>query len=262
MPTDVLQQPASVSADSVPRAAERRRRGRIIALVLLAALAGVAAGIGVGAAPWSTNSTPAAVTTAAHTLFVLDASSAIATNRAPRTWTISLHNTDALWFQDRPGRRSGTLSVSQLVEEWPRLFKGSAPNGAVLAPDGPEGHHPTAVALTRPSYDASTRTATFTITLDQGQSPDRSAWLADLTQSTAAANGRVVVFVDAASGTLTSEPFAPPVPPSPPAVQIDAAYTAAEQSIDQLQAAAQTSGELSAQAEADLQELANKIAAG
>lgn len=186
------------------------RRGRPLAALL--ALLAVGAGIGIGAAVWAGGSAAAQpphfrVKTDVSKLFALEADAATATRKGD-IWRLALRSPrSVLWFADRPVRASGSLSAAVLTGQWPTLFAGGSPYGAVVAPDGAlAGSHPTAVQISAPAYDPVTRTLVLTLRPDRGESAADAAWLTRLSP----AAGRVVVFVDGSNFTLALTVLGPP----------------------------------------------------
>ncbi len=186
-------------------------RWRTRLAVGVAGVVGLATGIGFSAAMWagapvSAASTPAGLTrtvapasTGGSNLYVVDGRTGSATPTGTDSWRLDLSGASVLWFRDRPYRGSGTESPASFVAGWSKTFAGSPPYAAVLAPNGPEGHHPTAVKLTDPTYDPATGTTSVTLTPDKGESVADAAWLSKLTPGAASADGRVVLFVDDSS---------------------------------------------------------------
>ncbi len=206
------------------RSASSRRTPLTIGV---AVVVGLALGIGVGAAEWgsapasgaapagptrtleSASASASASASGGSNLYVVDGRSGSATRTGTNSWRINLTGTSVLWFKDRPFRGSGTESASAFVAGWKTDFVGSPPYGAVLAPTGPPGHHPTAVKLTDPTYDPASGTTSFTLTPDKGESKADAAWLSKLTPGAAPTGGRVILFVDnsspSSSGPLTAD---------------------------------------------------------
>ncbi len=197
----------------------------------VAVVVGLALGVGVGAATWGgapasgaagltrtlTSASASALASGSGSgsasggsnLYAVDARSGTATRTGPNSWRLTLTGTSVLWFKDRPFRGSGTESAATFVSGWSRNFAGSPPYGAVLAPAGPPGHHPTAVKLTDPTYDPATGATSVTLTPDKGESDADAAWLSKLTPGAAATDGRVILFVDnsspSSSGPLSAD---------------------------------------------------------
>lgn len=64
---------------------------------------------------------------------------------------ISGTNNDLTWFSDKPVRRTGHMHVSDLVNEWPRIFRTKSPSSALIMRS--EGVTTTFVVdLTKPSF--------------------------------------------------------------------------------------------------------------
>lgn len=197
-----MSESTKVAAQSAPEGGARPNvsPGRLVTVLLITAVVAAAAGIGTGAALWRTSGPPASQPQGlASKLYVLDAASGSAVKTGDTTWRLDLTSTTVLWFQDRPHRASGIQTVASLVGQWPKLFAGSAPNAAVVAPGGPRGHQPTAVRVTEPVYSASTGVASFTLRPDPSETNADAGWIRGLTAGTAAANGRVILFVDNAN---------------------------------------------------------------
>lgn len=236
---------------------ERRLRP---ALVIAATALGL--GIGIGAAVWSAGSTSAAVGRPATSvdvpagpekLFVVDGTAGWATRLSPDTWRVTIVSRSLVtWFADRPVRASGAASARSLVRRWSTLFTGSPPFGALLAPDGPRGHHPTSVEVTAPSYDASSGSVSFRLTPDGDESREDTAWLSRMTRARSARDGRVILFLDGS----TPSGVAPP-PPGPQPAALAAAYAEAQDAIAVLRRVAAGSTEQAAVAQADLAAIAH-----
>ncbi len=184
----------------------------------------------------STGTTVSAVPPVASNLFVVDAVSGSAAELSTGEWRLDLRGATVLWFADRPARASGFESISSFVSSWPSTFTGPTPNAAVLAPAGQLGDHPSAVSLRAASFDEPTGVASFTIKLNPGQSAADSAWLSQLTLPRAAANGRVVLFVDNGSGALPQPSNPGPSRRPSPAEQVEAATAQGTSAIVVLQA--------------------------
>ncbi len=202
------------------RSSNRRWRTRLV--VTLAVVLGSTVVIGLGAGPLG--GLPASATTTHHRssghastssagsssiggsdLFVVDGTSGSATQSGSNSWRLALTSATVLWFKDRPFRGSGSVSAQSLVSTWATKFAGSPPYGAVLAPAGPSGHHPTAIKLTSPAFDSSSGVLSFTVTPDAGESTADASWLSRLTAASAKKNGRVVLFIDNSSSTGPTE---------------------------------------------------------
>jgi hypothetical protein len=132
---------------------------------------------------------------------VVDGNTGSAVSKGDGTWRLSVKGVNVLWFADRPTPASDTQTASSLAAQWKALFPGRPPFGAVLAPNGPNGHHPTAVQISDPSWDAASKTFSVTPKPNKGETDADAAWLGKLTTSSEAANGRVVMFVDDSSFT-------------------------------------------------------------
>ncbi len=176
-------------------------RWRTRLAVGVAGVVGLATGIGFSAAstPAGLTRTGAPASTGGSNLYVVDGRTGSATPTGTDSWRLDLTGASVLWFRDRPYRGSGTESPASFVAGWSKTFAGSPPYAAVLAPNGPEGHHPTAVKLTDPTYDPATGTTSVTLTPDKGESVADAAWLSKLTPGAASTDGRVVLFVDDSS---------------------------------------------------------------
>ena len=209
--------------------------------VLLGLLAvAVAAGVGVGALVWagSTKAADKRPAAPAHLriktqqkgiskLFVVDGGAGSAVRSSTDTWRLTVKAVSVLWFADRPTPDSATQSAASLAAEWKQLFTGRPPFGAVLAPSGPAGHHPTAVQITDPSWNAATQTFSVTLKPDKGESLADADWLNKLTPKGEGSNGRVIVFVDGSSFTQTFSVDASPsyaFTPNPGASQCATPY--------------------------------------
>jgi hypothetical protein len=183
----------------VPRTEERASR-RSLLFLFVALLVGVGAGVGLGAGIWAGSShiVDSSVRTAApgDALFVIDADSGSATRVGTNSWRVDLTRPTVLWFFDRPERGSGFETARVLVEGWAATFHGASPYGAILAPSGPSGHHPTAVGVGTPTFSAAQDELRFTVTPDRGESTRDAAWFSDFTPQHAVHNGRVVLFID------------------------------------------------------------------
>jgi hypothetical protein len=165
-------------------------------LILLVALLAIGAGVGIGAGVWSGGTSltilRSDITGKGTDLFVVDAQSATSVRQGSHAWRIELVQPDVLWFEDTPGRGSGVIPIAPFVSTWSGRFARSAPYGAVVAPAGPAGHNPTAVKISKPTYDAAAHVASFLITPDAGESTADATWLSSLS----AKDGRVVLFID------------------------------------------------------------------
>lgn len=181
--------------------ATSRHRARLLITLLVVLVVAVGAGIWIGSTAVARPSTspPASTQTSLVSggdLFVVDGTSGSALSTGAGSWTLRLSHSNVLWFRDRPFRGSGTESAGAFVAAWSRNFGQVPPYGAILAPAGPRGHHPTAVRLTDPTFDQSTGVVSFTLVPDRGESAADAAWLSQLTVHAAPKNGRVILFVD------------------------------------------------------------------
>src|SRR5690606_23489898 len=78
-------------------------------------------------------------------LYVIQAEAGWAERGPEGHWEITIENAPkTLWFNDRPARDSGEMDTAVFVHQWNKIFATSPPNGAIVAPDGPDGEHPTA----------------------------------------------------------------------------------------------------------------------
>jgi hypothetical protein len=194
-------QPAPSARGPVDPSTHRRHRLAVALTAVVALAAGVGLGLGVDGSMRSdtriaTVSPVADVAPATPSfLYVVEGTTGSATRSGAATWRLRLSSPSVLWFVDRPATGSGKQSAESLVAAWPQTFAGSPPNAAVLAPDGPPGHHPTAVSVTDPSYDPVTGTASFTLTAEKDDTAV-ATWLDGLAPGAEADNGRVVLFVD------------------------------------------------------------------
>jgi uncharacterized protein YjbI with pentapeptide repeats len=97
-------------------------------------------------------------------LYVLSAGHGILRPEGKTTYTLHLKGVDrhAVWFSDRPIRRSGATAVAGFAESWKRLgFVADPPNAALDYTDR-AGRRRTAVfELSAPSYAAQAGTLTF-----------------------------------------------------------------------------------------------------
>jgi hypothetical protein len=204
-----------------PHAIKRRS---VIAVCLAGAVVGMGVGLGIGAGVWSGTSAAENVyrLTPPHQagplskspktsdvvrggkLYVVDGKSGYTTAGPNGTWNVTFEQADSvLWFADRPARASGSMTARQLASNWKTLFLGSPPNGAMLAPSGPSGHHPTAGQITNPHYSSASNSFSVTLTPDKGETSADAAWLGKLTRSTAARNGRLILFLDPSDYTVS-----------------------------------------------------------
>jgi hypothetical protein len=190
------------------------RRRTTVLVAVAGTLLAVGIGVGAGALIWAGGESRATTPTArvqaprksvhmqTSKLFVVDGTSAWAKVDGKGEWTINFSGANkVLWFADRPARASGNITAASLAATWKSLFQAAPPSGAILAPDGPQGHRPTAIRLLRPTYDGASDILTFELKSDRGQSATDSAWLNKLTKTGAAKNGRVVIFVDGSDYT-------------------------------------------------------------
>jgi hypothetical protein len=190
------------------------RRGWLFLGVVAVA---VAAGVGIGALAWA-GSSKAAVKAPVRMklhhkglskLFVVDGGSGSAVRNGTGSWRLTVKDVSVLWFADRPTPASATQSAASLAAQWRGLFPGNPPYGAVLAPSGPAGHHPTAVQITAPTWDAASHTFSVTLKPDKGESLADADWLSKLTPAGEGGNGRVIMFVDGSSYTYSFSVSAP-----------------------------------------------------
>jgi hypothetical protein len=205
--------PAGETGSSGPPKLNRRRTTVLVAVA--GTLLALGIGVGAGALIWSGGESRAMTPTAqgqapresvhmqTSKLFVVDGTSAWAKVDGKGEWTINFSGANkVLWFADRPARASGNITAASLAAAWKSLFQAAPPSGAILAPDGPRGHRPTAIRLLRPTYDGASDILTFELKSDRGQSAADTAWLSKLTKAGAAKNGRVVIFVDGSDYTV------------------------------------------------------------
>lgn len=144
-------------------------------------------------------STPAGF---ASNLYVLDGARGWAT-RTGKAWTLTLSGADrVLWFADRPDRASGVMTAADLAKAWNGEFGEDPPNGAVVAPDA-AGENPVAIVLGAPTWDDDAGTISFGVTPDGEKADSDTAWLEQLTESSAAERGHVSLFVDSSNYTDT-----------------------------------------------------------
>lgn len=182
---------------------------RWTALLVLVAILGYGAGVGTSSlirpgarvAPLIRALALGAAAKSGGDLFVVDAIAGSAIKSGADSWRLQLRGATVLWFKDRPQRGSGAEAIGSFMSTWASRFLGSPPYGAVLAPGGPNGHHPTAVALTDPAFNQQTGIASFTLTPDKGESEADASWLSKLTPNSASKNGRLVLFIDNAGGS-------------------------------------------------------------
>jgi len=74
-------------------------------------------------------------------------------------YRLTLKDVDShtLWFEDRPGRRSGFIKTARFIKLWPKVFKKSAPNAGLthgsLRVKRNGKSEPEALELTKPSWN-------------------------------------------------------------------------------------------------------------
>jgi hypothetical protein len=175
------------------RALTTRRVALFVTLAALATL-GTLGGVGSTASAAQAQSEKPK----AQYLFVVEAQ-AVWTQSFPRGQIgLNLSGVDArvLYFSDRPVREAGTIPAAVLFEHWQKFgFAKVPPNAAIVAPNGPAGHRPTAVKLFDPHYDATAGALEICMCV-LGHQDGR--WLTQLTETTAAQHGPVSLFIDSA----------------------------------------------------------------
>ena len=139
-------------------------------------------------------------------LFVVESSRGWVTD-AGDGWTVHLEPRRVLWFADRPRRASGTLAIRELIHRWPRIFYGSPPNAALVAPNGPEGERPTALVVRVPTVEGGI--VSFPVTRDKGMSDAATSWLESLTRQRSGRTG-LALFIDDSGTPTHSYVQAPP----------------------------------------------------
>lgn len=127
-----------------------------------------------------------------HTLlFVVEGDSAVVRRSGGRAEIeLSALRPDVVWFDDRPARHAGRMSVPSFIDSWTANgFRKSPPNAVIQTGRGAGGKS-VAVELDHPVLDRAAGTLTFTIKADKG------ATLAHLRRHL----GRVSIFVDDGTG--------------------------------------------------------------
>ena len=137
-------------------------------------------------------------TSANGDLYVLESKRGWVERVSDTAWDLSLHEPRVVWFADRPSRESGPLAAGELVSRWEELFAGVPPNGAIVAPDGPDGERPTALVVTNPKLDDGV--VSFRISGDD-DAEAAAAWLSAL--EGAGERSGVALFLDDSDLTLT-----------------------------------------------------------
>jgi hypothetical protein len=127
-------------------------------------------------------------------LYVLESRRAWVRPVSHGKWELSLVQPRVLWFADRPIRASGTIDAQRLAGVWRHAFAGDPPNGAIVAPDVPDGSQPTALIVSAPRVADSV--VSFRIAADEGMRDASVAWLSRLTRGHADQTGGVAFFID------------------------------------------------------------------
>ncbi len=93
------------------------------------------------------------------------------------TVTLTGVDTEVLWFQDRPGRSSGEMRVSEFVGQWNGLGFADDPPNAVIRHDGGDGLGKV-VEVSDPAWDQPNGSLTFTATAaDHREGTEPLPWL-------------------------------------------------------------------------------------
>jgi len=103
-------------------------------------------------------------------------------------YTLILENVaeEVLWYCDRPGRDSGTVTMEYFVETvWPKAFVEIAPNAVLDGWIPPNQENDGLYVILRdPQYDSDAKTLTFNITLDKStmtdQHPESAVFFEDI----------------------------------------------------------------------------------
>ena len=177
----------------------------------LALIAVAVIGLAVGslAAWWVMNRSSDA---APSWLFSQAASGGSLTQEADGTYTLTLTGVSAgvVAFTDRPVRDATIIDSNELVQAWPNLFAGSAPN-AVLVEHGADGQQASAV-LTLTGVTSNADTLTYTATLITDKVPSGLTALADVPNTQPPASfASASLFIDAAALGCSADSCLSPV---------------------------------------------------
>lgn len=136
---------------------------------VVATLALVLVGVGVGGCAGGESASSDTATTASAPSYLFSVTSSSArlepgNGGAVRTVTLTMSDTDlhTVWFTDRPDRDSGVMTTSELADRWApgSQFAVDPPNVALVL-HAPTGGVDTVVAtMRRPAFDPTTRTLT------------------------------------------------------------------------------------------------------
>lgn len=79
-------------------------------------------------------------------------------------------------FADRPSRRAGVASTSDLVDQWDQLFGDDPPNAVIVEHEPSGDQDSTVVTLTDPDYDVGSGSLRFSaVVLEEEDQPGSSA---------------------------------------------------------------------------------------
>jgi hypothetical protein len=124
------------------------------------------------------------------------------------TLTLSESDTHTIWFSDRPAHLSGTMSTADFVADWADFgFQAVPPNVAIVLHDGAEETDTLLAELTHPTFDASTRTFTATLEVDDEETDSAGKaqfehFAGDGDPRLPATFDNVSVFINDTSGTV------------------------------------------------------------
>lgn len=145
-------------------------------------------------------------------LFSQGATGGTLTQGADGTYILTLTGVDpeVVAFTDRPVRDATIIDSDELVQAWPDLFAGSAPN-AVLVEHGPGGQRASAV-LTLIGVTSNADTLTYTATLITDKVPSGLEALADSTTAAPPTSfASASLFIDTATLGCTVDTCTSPV---------------------------------------------------
>ena len=183
-----------------------RTRRTVLAALLVVGLVG-ALTVPVGAQETDATNDPASV------LALIDAGKG-SFNAKTGLLTLRDLGPRAVWFTDRPARRTGTYSVPELLGVF---FDGQAPPNAALSFLGQDKNHDVAVVtLSNPKYDSAKKQLTFTTKILHDPATDlrSDTALADFVVlhdgKIAKSFGKTQVFVDSATPDPSFDPQTSP----------------------------------------------------
>ncbi|MDQ6821172.1 MAG: hypothetical protein M3076_12690 [Actinomycetota bacterium] len=177
-----------------------RSRARLVAGIIIAAVALLGGGFGLGRLPASGARSQSARSQAPlkfQLLFVVRGATAFASvkrSQAQATLTLEGVSPHTLVFSDRPVRLAEWVRTASLFASWSRVgFSATPPNAALIVPGGPAGHQPTAVEMLHPRYDRARQR--LVVTLSSLDGPGLS-WLRRMTPAGASHHGEAALFID------------------------------------------------------------------